>query len=127
MNYCIDFDGKEYKLVGYTLDIASKLDSVTNFIAMDKPLGDKLKLMYRTITEIIGVSETEEILKPLNQADPNAINIVFMKIVSEYEKPVLEYKRERSKESYNPDDIERLTKFLGSLPNINMLTNVKSK
>ena len=127
MNYSIDFDGKNYDLVGYTLEIASKLDNVTNFIAMDKPLCDELKLMYKKITELIGVAETEEILKPLNQADPNAINIVFMKIVSEYEKPVLEYKRERNKETYNPEDMERLTKFLGSLPNINMLTNVKSK
>ena len=49
-----------------------------------------------------------------------------MKIVSEYEKPATEFKKERNRESYDPNDIEMITKFLGSLPNINMLTNMKS-
>lgn len=126
MTYSIDYDGKTYELVNYTVDIASKIDSVTTVLASERPISDKLKLMYKTITELIGVQETETLLKPLNQADPNAINIVFMKIVSEYEKPATEFKKERSRESYDPSDIEMITKFLGSLPNINMLTNMKS-
>ena len=126
MNYSIDYDGKTYELVNYTVDIASKIDSVTTVLASERPISDKLKLMYKTISELIGVQETETLLKPLNQADPNAINIVFMKIVSEYEKPATEFKKERNRESYDPNDIEMITKFLGSLPNINMLTNMKS-
>ena len=126
MTYSIDYDGKTYELVNYTVDIASKIDSVTTVLASERPISDKLKLMYKTITELIGVQETETLLKPLNQADPNAINIVFMKIVTEYEKPATEFKKERSRESYDPNDIEMITKFLGSLPNINMLTNMKS-
>ena len=66
MNYSIDYDGKTYELVNYTVDIASKIDSVTTVLASERPISDKLKLMYKTITELIGVQETETLLKPLN-------------------------------------------------------------
>lgn len=127
MEYYIECDGNTYELVPYTLGVASKLDGVNAVLNTDKPIAEKLRKMYGAISDVLGQSVTCELIKPIEEADPNVINIVYLKIVYAYEKPVRDFNSEKANEAYNPRDLERITEFLSSLNNIDKLNKIKVK
>ena len=86
--YKITFEGQQIDLPNYNLSIAKSIEG------LDQLEGDiefKLKSIYDFIGEIIGAEKTNELLGEFYSADPNLINILFLTIVSEFNRPLDEH------------------------------------
>ena len=53
--------------------------------------------MYKTISDIVGAEFCDKAWGSLNNADPNELNIVYLKICAAYTKPLAEYQAEEIK------------------------------
>lgn len=85
--YSILFDGKKIELPKYSVELALKIEALDN---VEGNLKDKLQAMYDFVYELIGEKEVE-LIGAFDEADPNMINILFLQIVSCYNKPLTDY------------------------------------
>ena len=91
--YSVNFDNKKVELPKYSIELALKIEELDNF---EGSIADGLKRMYDFISEVIGLEKTEELLGEFTSSDPNLINILFLQIVNEYNKPLQDYTIKRS-------------------------------
>lgn len=125
MKYSIEFNGKDYNISDYTVAVALELDKAVKVSNMEGTISDKLRCLYNTITNIMGKEACEELVGPFNSADPNVINILFLKMIHEYEKPFREYKNSENDSVLNDKDVNKLIEILNSLSNLDKLKGVK--
>ena len=98
--YSFMFDGKKVELPKYSVDIAMKIEALDN---VEGTISDQLKAMFEFIYEIIG-EQTTELLGDFENADPNMINILFLQIVNEFNKPFTDYQvKQATKVMDNPE------------------------
>ena len=86
--YSVNFENKKIELPNYSIDLAMKIEELDNY---EGSIKDGLSAMYDFISEVIGIEKTEEVLGEFNASDPNLINILFLSIVNEYNKPLQDY------------------------------------
>ena len=117
--YKITFDGKQVELPTYTVSLAKKIEE------LDKVDGDiefKLNAMYGFIVEVIGEEKTEELIGEFELSDPNLINILFLDILQEYNRPYDERQIEdATKEIVSVFDNPRVKKAVESLDSLRKL------
>ena len=106
MNYSIEFDGANYDLVPYSFVISDTLENVDAFNEGTATVREKCKKMYELESEIIGKDTFEADFGKFEDVDPNVLNILWLKIIDAYEKPLNDFQTERRSQTL--DDVELL-------------------
>ncbi len=91
--YKVTFEHKDIELPTYSISIAK---SIAQLDEVEGDIETKLRALYDFIASLIGEDKTKEVLKSFQEADPNMINILFLSIVNEYNKPLTDFKMEQS-------------------------------
>ena len=125
MKYSIEFNSQDIELPNYTLDIAEALEKADRTNMSEKPYRDKTEILYKTLGDILGKDKLESMVGKLKECDPNDIQILFLTIGNEYNKPVDKFQEQQyeqtlhkldgvkdfaDKVSKMPDTVERLNK-----------------
>ena len=125
MKYTIEFKDIDLELPNYNLDIAEALEKADRTNMSEKPYRDKTEILYKTLGDILGKDKLESMVGKLKECDPNDIQILFLTIGNEYNKPVDKFQEQQyeqtlhkldgvkdfaDKVSKMPDTVERLNK-----------------
>ena len=121
MEYSIIHNGQAYDLPPYSLKIAEKLEKTELSNGSGKRFKEKCKGMYDLICELLTPDSTKEILGEFLDADPNTINIVYLEIVKQYNKPLDDYRAEKTNESLSDRNIQKLTDMLNAFEKVQNL------
>ena len=97
MNYFIEFDNQEISLPQYNWDIEDKLVEADKInMSENKTSRQKGEHLYNLECELIGEDKAKEIAGgDLKSCDPNAIQVVFIKILRAYDKPIEDVNAEK--------------------------------
>lgn len=97
MNYFIEFNNQEVSLPQYTWEIEDKLVEADKInMSENKTSRQKGEHLYNLECELIGEDKTKEIVGgDLKSCDPNAIQVVFIKILRAYDKPIEDVNAEK--------------------------------
>ena len=126
MKYSIEFKNTDIELPNYTLDIAEALEKADRAnMSEAKTYREKTEIVYSTLGNILGKEKVESLVGKLKECDPNDIQILFLTIGNEYNKPVDKFQEQQyeqtlhkldgvkdfaDKVSKMPDTVERLNK-----------------
>lgn len=114
MEYTLIKNGKSYDLPTYTLKIGAKMEAVENTNRSNASFTEKIKVIYDFCSEIIGKDNAVELVGKIDNADPNAVNILYLDIVKAYNKPLDDYNAERQSEQIDTEAFNKLMKIMGS-------------
>ncbi len=96
MQYKVNHNGVNAVLPSFSLGVKKRIDETTEKIA-DSETGIDMKVegLYDFLKEAIGDETLEKMLgtNDIEAIDLNDLNILYMKITKEYEKPVNEFKK----------------------------------
>ena len=97
MNYFIEVNNQEVSLPQYTWEIEDKLVEADKInMSENKTSRQKGEHLYNLECELIGEDKTKEIVGgDLKSCDPNAIQVVFIKILRAYDKPIEDVNAEK--------------------------------
>lgn len=97
MNYFIEFDNQEISLPQYTWEIEDKLVEADKInMSENKTSRQKGEHLYNLECELLGEDKTKEIVGgDIKSCDPNAIQVVFIKILRAYDKPIEDVNAEK--------------------------------
>lgn len=123
MGYAIVKDGETYDLPKYSMKIADKLESVENQSQKNVSFRIKCKARYDTVSELLGKEVVNTLLGKFEDSDPNEINILYLNIIQEYNKPIEEHNSAAAKEKMNDIDIDKMTELLKSLSGSEKILN----
>lgn len=117
--YSIVFNGTEVNLPNYSFTIANKIEEIeiSNNNA-GKKFKDKCNLMYKFESELIGKQQLSELIGDFNDCDPNDINLLYLKIVASYQKPITDYNSEATESKMNDANLSKLLEVLNAVSNI---------
>mgnify|MGYP003287575480 FL=1 len=118
MNYSIEFDGANYDLVPYSFGISDKLEKVDAFNESNATVREKCKKMYDLESEIIGKDTFESDFGKFEDVDPNVLNILWLKIIDAYEKPLTDFQTERRSQTLDDVEADKVLKVLETLGNV---------
>lgn len=118
MNYSIEFDGANYDLVPYSFGISDKLEKVDAFNEGNATVREKCKKMYDLESEIIGKDTFESDFGKFEDVDPNVLNILWLKIIDAYEKPLTDFQTERRSQTLDDVEADKVLKVLETLGNV---------
>lgn len=121
MEYSFIYGNKGYELPTYSMKIAEKIETVEKTNQGPSKFRDKCKSMYEFISNIIGKDNTDEIIGVFNESDPNIINLVYLEIVKQYNKPLVDYNAEETAAKLDDVGIDKITELLKALPNAEKL------
>lgn len=125
MTYSITIDNNIIDLPEYNFTIADKLERQENVNTGKGRLKDKCKSMYDTISDIIGMDNTMDILGKFADADPNRINIVYLSIVNAYNEPLNKFSEEHTFEKLDTQQIDKIVNLINALEKANNLRVIK--
>lgn len=113
MNYEITLEnGDVLELPQYSMAIAKKLENADKVNAGQQPFEKKTKAVYDIVSDIIGKDKTKEIIGTFAEVDPNAVYIMYMRIVREYNRPIDEFNREKLEQSLESHQVEKITSII---------------
>ena len=117
--YSIVFNGTEVNLPNYRFTTANKIEEIeiSNNNA-GKKFKDKCNLMYKFESELIGKQQLSELIGDFNDCDPNDINLLYLKIVASYQKPITDYNSEATESKMNDANLSKLLEVLNAVSNI---------
>lgn len=97
MNYFIEFDNQEISLPQYTWEIEDKLVEADKInMSENKTSRQKGEHLYNLECELIGEDKLKDLVGgDIKSCDPNAIQVVFIKILRAYDKPIEDVNAER--------------------------------
>lgn len=97
MNYFIEFDNQEISLPQYTWEIEDKLVEADKInMSENKTSRQKGEHLYNLECELIGEDKLKNLVGgDLKSCDPNAIQVVFIKILRAYDKPIEDVNAEK--------------------------------
>lgn len=113
MNYEITLeDGSALELPQYSMEIAKKLENADKVNAGQQPFEKKTRAVYDTVADIIGKDKAREILGEFVQVDPNAVYVLYMRIVREYNRPIDDFNRESLEQKLEDTKAEKIVSVL---------------
>lgn len=121
MEYAIIYDGNSYDLPTYSFSIAEKIEKQESINASNQKFKDKCKAMYELVVDILGKDTVNSILGDFAKADPNVINILYLKIVSSYNKPVTSFNVEDTEKMMDSIPFDKLTDMMELVNTIDKL------
>jgi hypothetical protein len=86
--------------------------------------------MYNFLCDLVGKDKIEEVIGKFNDADPNNINITYLSIVREYNKPLNDYEMSEGLEQIkelNNSDIAKLGETISKLEGVALKVQAKHK
>ena len=97
MNYFIEFDNQEISLPQYTWEIEDKLVEADKInMSENKTSRQKGEHLYNLECELIGDDKLKDLVGgDIKSCDPNAIQVVFIKILRAYDKPIEDVNAEK--------------------------------
>lgn len=97
MNYFIEFDNQEISLPQYTWEIEDKLVEADKInMSENKTSRQKGEHLYNLECELIGEDKLKNLVGgDIKSCDPNAIQVVFIKILRAYDKPIEDVNAEK--------------------------------
>ncbi len=109
MNYGITLeDGSVIELPQYSMAIAKKLENADKVNAGQQPFEKKTRVVYDTISDIIGKDKTKEMIGEFSDVDPNAVYIMYMRIVREYNRPIDDFNKEKLEQKLEDSKAEKI-------------------
>ena len=126
MEYNIIYEGRGYELPKYSIKVAEKIEKLEDAKGSNINFKEKCKLIYGFIDFALGKEFTAEVLGDFQEADPNTINIVYLEIVKQYNKPLTDYNNAESTAKLDEAGIDRLTDLLKSIPKVAELEKYKA-
>ena len=122
-DYRIEYGGNEYELPKYSFLISEKLEKQEEINKGVSNFKSKCKQMYNLIADILGADVTKEIIGEFSSTDPNEINILYLKIVKAYSKPIEDFNEDtisNSLDNLTVDKIIELTKAVEKANSLNI-------
>lgn len=97
MNYFIEFDNQEISLPQYTWEIEDKLVEADKInMSENKTSRQKGEHLYNLECELLGEDKLKDLVGgDIKSCDPNAIQVVFIKILRAYDKPIEDVNAEK--------------------------------
>ena len=97
MNYILEFNNEEVKLPTYSFDILEKMEKADKvFMSENKTQREKLEYLYKLECELRGEDKLKDLVGgDIKSCDPNAIQVVFIKILRAYDKPIEDVNAEK--------------------------------
>jgi hypothetical protein len=120
--YSINFNGNYIELPAYSFELAEGIERVSaNNQNPAKSLKEKCNAMYCFNGKVITAAKQTELIGKFDQADPNDINILFLKIAEAYNAPVTEYNAERTNTVISDDLLNKLDGIAKALETLDKL------
>lgn len=121
MIYTVIINNQSYDLPKKTLAITEKLENV---VRTDTRAGvsirDKFKATYDCVADLIGPGNAVEALgASIEECDLNDVTLAFRMIVDAYNKPLEEYKADRSAVDLNRLPIDKLMTLVEAAKQVN--------
>lgn len=110
--YSFKFEGKKVELPDYTVDLLQELDELDNGTYDSK--YDQLRAMYDFSKKLIG-EQMDELIGDFASADPNLINILFLSILREYNRPLTEFSIKDSVKELESPEIKDAINTIGKV------------
>jgi hypothetical protein len=130
MNYSIEMNGNIIELPKYTISVMEKLEQLEKNSNSPGSAKSKLQAMYNFLCDLVGKDKVEEVIGKFTDADPNDINIAYLSIVKEYNKPLNDYEMSEGLEQIkelNNSDIARLGETISKLEGVAQQVQAKHK
>lgn len=113
MNYEITLEnGNVLQLPRYSMVIAKKLENADKVNAGQQSFEKKTRAVYDIVSDIIGKDKVKENIGEFAEVDPNAVYILYMRIVREYNRPIDEFNREKLEQSLESSQVEKITSII---------------
>jgi hypothetical protein len=130
MNYSIEMNGTLIELPKYTISVMEKIEQLEKSSNSSASAKSKLQTMYNFLCDLVGKDKIEEVIGKFNDADPNNINITYLSIVREYNKPLNDYEMSEGLEQIkelNNSDIAKLGETISKLEGVALKVQAKHK
>ena len=118
MKYSIEFKDIDLELPNYNLDIAEALEKADKAnMSESKSYREKTEILYKTLSNVLGSEKVEELVGKLKECDPNDIQILFLTIGNEYNKPVDKFQEQQYEQTLHKlDGVTDLADKLSKVP-----------
>lgn len=118
MKYSIEFKNADIDLPDYNLDIAEMLEKADRAnMSETKTYREKSENVYTTLGNILGKEKVESLVGKLKECDPNDIQILFLTIGNEYNKPVDDYQDKLTEEAMSKlEDMKEVAEQMNKVP-----------
>jgi hypothetical protein len=130
MNYSFEINGNVIELPKYTISTMEKIEQLEKNSNSSASAKSKLQAMYNFLCDLVSKDKVEEVIGKFVEADPNNINIAYLSIVKEYNKPLNDYEMadglEQIKE-LNNSDIAKLGETISKLEGVAQKVQAKQK
>lgn len=96
MQYKVEHNKVNCILPVFTREVKRKMDDVNEQISnKEMPLDDRINAMYGFLEETIGEEALSKVLgsNDLDDIDLNDVNILYLKVAKEYDRPVMEFNK----------------------------------
>ena len=121
MKYSVNFNGKDCELIPYSFDIMEMIDKQEKINNSDVSVKEKCRSMYSLCTTLLNPQYVSDVIGEFESADPNAINILYLKIINSYNSPLTEYQSIE-----NANKIEKVSNSVSSIEKLlSMLEKVE--
>ena len=130
MNYSIEINGTLIELPKYTISVMEKIEQLEKSSNSSASAKSKLQTMYNFLCDLVGKDKIEEVIGKFNDADPNNINITYLSIVREYNKPLNDYEMSEGLDQIkelNNSDIAKLGETISKLEGVALKVQAKHK
>lgn len=124
MEYTVILNGESIDLPNYSIKISEKLEKVEISNLSNKDFKSKCKVMYDFIVEIIGKENTIKFIGKFEDSDPNSINILYLKIVESYNRPLNDFQKSQSEEKIDTEQMDKVIELLKALPNAELIKKI---
>lgn len=121
MDYIVEFYGNEIELPKYSLEITDKVEKVESTIARLSTVREQIKTVYKFLEDLLGKETVKTLLGSFASCDPNDINILYLKIVKCYNKPIENFQTESIKSDIDETGVNELIPLLEALKQANVL------
>ena len=121
MNYSIEINGNLIELPQYTISVMEKIEQIEKNTNSPGSAKSKLQVMYNFLCDLVSKDKVEKLIGKFADCDPNEINIAYLSIIKEYNKPLNDYEMTEGLEQIrelNNSDIAKLGETISKLESV---------
>ena len=121
MNYSFEINGNVIELPKYTISVMEKIEQVEKNTNAPGTMKSKLQTMYNFLCDLVNRDKVEEVIGKFVDADPNNINIAYLSVIREYNKPLNDFEMSEGLEQIrelNNSDIAKLGDTISKLESV---------
>ena len=102
MEYIFEYNNEEIQLPSYNLDVVDKLEKADKVnMSENRTLREKTKVLFELESDLIGEEKAKELVGgDLKSCDPNIVQILFIRIIRAYDKPIDDINAEQTQGTF---------------------------